>query len=203
MNSPIKKRVKNHQYFGELAIAEFLTKNNVVFKIKDGVGNRREFLIKHDSDSQYTPFIEVSKGGVIRMENYSSKDSEKNKTLSDQLIKENSCELTTEMVNEYNKIKRFMTKNNHKVDKYLGLLFNGYFAIYAKNKKRLYVYPNIEYSRHAASGNIFGETKKMHEPGYFVNLIHDEAYYLMSNFLEKPLNQYTDDELLLMDMVEI
>lgn len=45
--------------------------------------------------------------------------------------------------------------------------------------------------------------KKMHEPGYFVNLIHDEAYYLMSNFLEKPLNQYTEDELLLMDMVEI
>lgn len=203
MNSAIKKRVKNHQYLGELAVAEFLTKHNVVFTIKDGLRRSREIRIKLENESEYTSFIEVSSGGVIHIENYNREHSEKIKPLADHFIKEYACEMTTEMVNEYNKVKKFMTKNNHKIDRYLGLSFDGYFAIYAKNKKRLYIYPNIHYKRHAASGNIFGETKKMHEPGYFVNLIHDEAYYLMSNFLEKPLNQYTDDELLLMDMVEI
>lgn len=203
MTSTLKKRVKNHQYLGELAVAEFLTKNNVLFTIEDGVRHRRQIRIQLENESNYAYFIEISEGGVIRIENYNKEHSEKIKPLADKFIKEHSCEMTTEMLNEYNKVKKFMTKNNHKIKRGLNLLLHGYIAIYAKNKKRIYVYPEIKYSRHASYGNIFGETKKMHEPGYFVDLIHDEAYYLMKNFLEKPLNQYTDDELLLMDMLEI
>lgn len=196
MDKLTEKRVKNHQYFGEIAVIDFLNKNNVDFKIEDGYRKTREISILNKSKGNYYWFIKISKGGVIEFVN---RDNEVYKLL----IEEYTCNLTTEIIKEYEKIKKIMVKNYSKIERGLNLNMKDYFIIYSKQEKRLIVYPNIIYTRAAAVGNIFGEIKRMHEPGYFIQLLHDEAYYLMSNILEKPLNEYTDDELIVMDMIDI
>lgn len=195
--------MKNPQYLGELAVAEFLTKNNVLFTIEDGYRHRRQISIQLENESDYIDFIEIFADGVISIEDCNSENSEKFKLLADKFIKENSCEITQEIDKEYETIQKIMDKKRAKMDSWTGMLHNGYVTIYSKKIKRLIVYPDISIRRPASVYTLYGDVKRLHEAGYLSNVLHEEAYYIMNNILEKPLNQYTDDELTLMEMLDI
>lgn len=204
MENSTKKRVKNHQYLAELALQDFLNKHNIKFKIESGIRHSIDFLIFDEIHNDYVYFIDISQSGFMHPSNgVQYADGTPIKELFDLFIKENSCEITQEIDNEYKKIKKFMYKNQKKMNRYVGMSHNGYTVVYSKKIKRLVVYPDIGFRRIAASFNLCGDLKMVHESGYLSGILHEEAHYLMNDFLEKPLNKYTDDELTLMDMIDI
>jgi hypothetical protein len=198
MENPITKRVKNHQYFGELAIENFLNKHNVEFKITNGVRDGKYYSIFDKSSNSYAFFLDISKNGYIEYSN-----SENSKELYNLFVKEHSCEITKEVYDEYQKIKKIMNKYTKKLNSGIRMYHKGYTAIYSKKAKKLIVYPDIVFQRIAAIYYLAGDLKKTHELGHLSGILHDEAYSLMDNILDKPLNQYTEDELTLMDMIDI
>ncbi len=116
------------------------------------------------------------------------------------LLFHSSNNITKKVDEEIKKIINFMNKYRRHLKCELRIKSNQYVIVYSNNLKKLIAYPIIEFVTTSSFYELDLDKRKIHKDDYIIKKLNEEVYYAMSNIIDKPLNQMTDDDMTVLDM---